>query len=1798
MAGETPSVCAHEWLGAVAGYIPKKRSALLMTDFRPIACICTKYSLLLSIVADRTSHAAEDYNLLDDAQEGFRRNRNTKRQLGKLHSMFAEQRRRKQGLSVVLYLDIKNAFNAVNHRAIYHILEAKGFPAADIALFRRLYTGAFLVMSNQFGQSAACKLSRGMPQGAPPSPVVFSLVIDLIHSIVRNSKRGCTLQGSIAPTGSSGFADDSPLHTDGFDAVPAMAILVPKVAAYVEWAGMEINMAKSPVTAMDMQTGQRVATDSITLRGVPFPVVPPNQSHKHLGLRMALNGDFSDEKDHVRKEMLERLTALAEDRVISRKEKEVIIKTAICTVFSYSAGFVDWTNTELESITRMWIKAYKQAWTLPCSMDSSPIILDQSDGGRGCPLATNLWIREALDVLEQCISLPGEISRIVLRHLTKQCNAHGCHTLNQLQLLLRVGRADTVLELLLTRLDEQGLEISSPWAVKDEECIVDALWPRIHKAWLEKERWNGCTEVLEEVRAEWVQAQLCLKACGKLGDSAMAILSTVQLRGESGNRTRWMRLDELISRKCHLTMSEYTALTSWLPAPTASWVREEADSLEELAAGEASISCRGHEDECYPPNKRRRYDLLPLTETRAEATASVHCPQCIRGQISDTLQHNHLVLQYSPPADLPETIISKISDPQLLAYLCHGRAVFPYPCNDNDTLMVECLMPLRTVVSPYPFKQEYMIARLFAVDDTTPLTILQMALVRDCLIGADRERLKDACARPSWTVAQDEFYAGHYFTGSRECGTAPSWKLQAANSTGQLELTGLVLCITQRRHGIVPRPTVILHPWQMEPPLPSRITIDISHHLPRSLPAPAGWEILQRNGRVWLTEHSNGIVRLDAAHYNMLLAAGCDQAEQVPTAQFLVTLSESCRAQQDADRRHFVHWSRHLLADIKQITRTELLIGASAVMFNPHFLHFASPHPPDVHLGAVVDWPQLPALLVLDSFAPQHRGQMLDRAATHCPGVWVLWQHKNPDDPSLKTLRRTAKLYAELPKKSRVLHKTECWETAAWDVELSRSVSQLWRLNTDPKSVHGGPVPSPATVQHHLGGGGHHRYAFHWSMDPVPPRLLLHRQNQQDALRHNWDGLVAGTDGSVDERAERMGAAYVLGAGPDPIAIFFASVGGPLASARAEAASLLQLLRDVRGRYGLHVHLLIFVDCLVILDILRKWGRSEFHPDPKEIIHFTVIYPLIEELRQWTGNITLLKVKSHTGCLLNERADELAELGRTAEGPEICPGPQKYGSLWLRVRPEIRGFAAECGKTLPRDSAPNRSILEKVAGSNVLRAVRKRTTVFVSDLFDREEGSTVSKVIWHCTPSEYRVWLKCMTGIYPVQVYLKRIGKAQSPICPHCCSGTIESLTHFACVCPKFREARTSAHNQVRDVITSFLESALDTEWTLFEETRMANTGLTLRPTPQFTAEQWGRRQPDWVLVSQHHKRIAVVDLCRPSDVHPAQLLAAAMRKQQTYLPLLEALSYYSEQGWTIHVFPWVVGIRGMINPLHVHSLLKFAEIHHKHWKTAVERSVLASVRAFHFLHRVRFGGLPETVRSDLDPDCNDSRSDNEEEGARPKRLSRNDTTQDCADLNTLTVESSEAPCTYKKVCRRPAGRAANAATVRTAALLSTPNDAGGLTPPTCPGPVGSARNNCRHAAARQKNFKRSTTQARTIVRTNPPGAPALRAEPSRPNGRQRPTQTCWERPTIMITRAAESNPNDSGTKLQTTERVQPAILELPLAVLWARWRQAEPRLDRRSTAVAAALRHRPIFKRKPSRGCGKGRGEGLEGPQ
>jgi hypothetical protein len=126
---------------------------------------------------------------------------------------------------------------------------------------------------------------------------------------------------------------------------------------------------------------------------------------------------------------------------------------------------------------------------------------------------------EALDTLEQCLGLPGEIAQIVLQYLYLQCTANGGHTLNQLQQLIKVrGTAASPLEMLLQRLNSQGLEISSPWANITKQLILEAVWPKVHRAWAEKEQWAGCTKLDEPIQADWIRAKQCLQACQKLGN--------------------------------------------------------------------------------------------------------------------------------------------------------------------------------------------------------------------------------------------------------------------------------------------------------------------------------------------------------------------------------------------------------------------------------------------------------------------------------------------------------------------------------------------------------------------------------------------------------------------------------------------------------------------------------------------------------------------------------------------------------------------------------------------------------------------------------------------------------------------------------------------------------------------------------------------------------------------------------------------------------------------------------------------------------------------------------------------------------------------------------------------------------------------------------------------------------------------------------------------------------------------------------------------------------------------------------
>ncbi len=215
--------------------------------------------------------------------------------------------------------------------------------------------------------------------------------------------------------------------------------------------------------------------------------------------------------------------------------------------------------------------------------------------------------------------------------------------------------------------------------------------------------------------------------------------------------------------------------------------------------------------------------------------------------------------------------------------------------------------------------------------------------------------------------------------------------------------------------------------------------------------------------------------------------------------------------------------------------------------------------------------------------------------ATHAASIWVLLQDRQTDAQlsTVAMLRRLgARLSALLDARSLVVHDATCWSVAKWDAETTGFATQLWQIlpasGTDEGQLSNAP---PLIIPPLLGSWEARRYDFYWRDGPLPEPLRLHQEHQQDALRHSWTGHIAGTDGGVKWHDERMSAGYVVGADPVPVEVLAVRVGGPLSTLRAEAAGLLQLLACLSEKQ--QAPLLVFIDSLVLLDILGSVGESD-----------------------------------------------------------------------------------------------------------------------------------------------------------------------------------------------------------------------------------------------------------------------------------------------------------------------------------------------------------------------------------------------------------------------------------------------------------------------------------------------------------------------------------------------------------------------------------------------------------------------------
>ena len=129
-------------------------------------------------------------------------------------------------------------------------------------------------------------------------------------------------------------------------------------------------------------------------------------------------------------------------------------------------------------------------------------------------------------------------------------------------------------------------------------------------------------------------------------------------------------------------------------------------------------------------------------------------PPCIRGSVALPSVDGQVELEHLPDGDIPEQLIQHTSDEELSRHLCQVRAVFPFTVDGTIVHEVECLTSLASV-APAAQAAASIVVGIFRAEQSqspTPLAVMTIALVRDTLLAAGLDKLRDACCRPRWRV--------------------------------------------------------------------------------------------------------------------------------------------------------------------------------------------------------------------------------------------------------------------------------------------------------------------------------------------------------------------------------------------------------------------------------------------------------------------------------------------------------------------------------------------------------------------------------------------------------------------------------------------------------------------------------------------------------------------------------------------------------------------------------------------------------------------------------------------------------------------------------------------------------------------------------------------------------------------------------------------------------------------------------------------------------------------------------------
>ena len=333
----------------------KKKSALLMENYRPVAIISPLSKILEKVVYRQIYQYFESNKIFHDSLHGYRRNRSTLTALLTMYDKWARAASMGQ-VTGVLFVDLSSAFDLVPYELLVKKLKIYGLKEDIINWTCSYLTQRYQMVWIDHTFSDCLESNTGVPQGSILGPLLFIIYFNDLPMFLAESI-DC-------------YADDSTVGASDIEIEDVGKRLTADCGNLVKWMNenkFRLNAEKTHLMVLGSSARlQRVLEPAVIMNGVTLSQ-SKNKRETLLGVEIQSNLKWSAQVEALSLKLKTKLAGLEKLRFIFKKQHmkgivQGIFNSVLCYCLPLFGGC---SKLELDKLQTLQNRAVRLSLNLP-----------------------------------------------------------------------------------------------------------------------------------------------------------------------------------------------------------------------------------------------------------------------------------------------------------------------------------------------------------------------------------------------------------------------------------------------------------------------------------------------------------------------------------------------------------------------------------------------------------------------------------------------------------------------------------------------------------------------------------------------------------------------------------------------------------------------------------------------------------------------------------------------------------------------------------------------------------------------------------------------------------------------------------------------------------------------------------------------------------------------------------------------------------------------------------------------------------------------------------------------------------------------------------------------------------------------------------------------------------------------------------------------------------------------------------------------------------------------------------------